>query len=175
MKVILFLDQGALVAHPPPGWTGGDDEPLTEPCTVKLSQTMTDEVLAFVREERFSKMGPAVRELIRVGLKYHAVEGYRMGARDRVRYESDSMVRALFFEREGNLDGQGKPPLRLVPAAGACPPGGAIYRTSSPERRFPNDDEETFYASLNWLKAEDYLATDWAIDPAGGGDGKATG
>jgi len=173
-QILVVLDREAVIASPLSGYViDPDDAPLTEPCTVKLSQPMTEELLAFCRRENYAKLGPGLRELIRIGLKYHAAEAYKTLAKDRERYAADPIVQEIFLRREGNLVGHGVPGVRLPVAAEMCPPRGEIWRISRPdETRVHLDTDDALQVMIRRLTAVDFAASDWTWGPKEAADGR---
>lgn len=80
------------------------DEPHCEALTIKLTETMKRQLEDFTRVEGFTSRGPAIRELLIVGLKYWPLEVYQQTESKRQAVAHDPMVTRFFGGKKVNLE-----------------------------------------------------------------------
>jgi len=101
---IVFDDgetQRAMVAEGQDARYAGDnffDEPHNEPVTIKLTSSMKGALVKFAQEEGYTSLGPAVRELIMIGLQYYPLEAYRKARDKGAKYRDDPIVKKFFSD-----------------------------------------------------------------------------
>jgi len=76
MIQIIFEDETDLVKEKDAPYSKDHffNEPHDEPTTIKLTSSFKKELIEFSKQEGFTSLGPAIRELILLGVKYYPLE-----------------------------------------------------------------------------------------------------
>jgi len=71
------------------------NEPHDEPTTVKLTASFKNQLIQFAKDEGFTSLGPAIRELLLLGLKYYPLEAKFKADAQMVKYQHDPFVKKI--------------------------------------------------------------------------------
>ena len=73
------------------------DEPHSEPVTIKMTPTLKRELIEIAKNQGYTSLGPAIRDLILIGIKYQPLEAFRTAEDQRSKYKDHPIVRQFFF------------------------------------------------------------------------------
>lgn len=74
------------------------EEPHNVATTVKLTESLSRRLVQFSRQEGYTTLGPAIRELIQIGLKYYGLEAIQNATHTRDRFCDDPIVKKFFSD-----------------------------------------------------------------------------
>lgn len=69
------------------------NEPHCEPVTIKLTASLKRKLKEFVADEGYTSLGPAIRELLMIGLNYYPVVAYLESETKQNKYRDHPIVK----------------------------------------------------------------------------------